>query len=386
MRLFLPLALLPLRVLAWGAAGHEIVATIAQIHLHPSAYPTICSILGSPVSTANGPPCLLATVATWADRIRYRMHWSGPLHYVGAVGDHPPDTCNFPGDHGWDGSQDANVLSATRNVSNILADYVRNVKLGASTSVQDTERANEALKFLIHFLGDLHQPLHLTGRDRGGNGDKVMFDRRHTNLHSVWDTFLISKALRHTPRKYNHPLPDKRIEYSLRGAIYDPYVRQIMVEGVLRDWADEIPAWLQCPPRNELQFGNRWQQVLSTWLRTSDPGARTDDETLCPYAWAKPIHALNCDIVWPKALDDESYKGWLAASVDNDVDDDDDAEAMGGKRKPHRDDGLQLDTPEYAGEIEKRRLIEKLLAQAGVRLANTLNYLFADDNIESNNS
>jgi hypothetical protein len=224
-------------------------------------------------------------------------------------------------------------------------------------------------------------------------GPFALTDRSaHTDLHSVWDTFLISKALRHTPRKYNHPLPDKRIEYSLRGAIYDPYVRQIMVEGVLRDWADEIPAWLQCPPRNELQFGNRWQQVLSTWLRTSDPGARTDDETLCPYAWAKPIHALNCDIVWPKALDDESYKGWLAASVDNDVDDDDDydddddAEAMGGKRKPHRDDGLQLDTPEYAGEIEKRRLIEKLLAQAGVRLANTLNYLFADDNIESNNS
>jgi len=41
--------------------------------------------------------------------------------------------------------------------------------------------ANEALKFLIHFVGDLHQPLHLTGRARGGNSVKVLFDRRHTS-------------------------------------------------------------------------------------------------------------------------------------------------------------------------------------------------------------
>lgn len=160
-----------------------------------------------------------------------------------------------------------------------------------------------------------------------------------------------------------------------------------MVEGLLKDWADEIPSWLQCPPRDELQSGNGWQQVLSTWLRPSDPDTHTDDDTLCPYAWAKPIHALNCDIVWPKALDKEPNSGWFAASLDEDIglDDDDDVEATGGgRRKPHPDDGPQLDTPEYAGEIAKRRLVEKLLAQAGVRLANTLNYLFADGNTVNN--
>ena len=161
-----------------------------------------------------------------------------------------------------------------------------------------------------------------------------------------------------------------------------------MVEGVLNDWVDEIPSWLQCPARDELQSGNGWQHVLSTWLRSPDPGARTDDDTLCPYAWAKPIQALNCDIVWPKALDEESNDGWFAASLDDhdhiDLDDDnnDYVEATrGGRRKPHPDEGPQLDTPEYAGEIAKRRLVERLLAQAGVRLANTLNYLFADDNM-----
>lgn len=189
MRFLLPFVLVPLRVLAWGAAGHEIVATIAQIHLSPDAYPTICSILGNPVSAANAPPCLLATVATWADRMRYRMHWSGPLHYVGAIGDYPPHTCLFPGDRGWAGSHDANVLAATRNVSDILTNYVRSVKLGASVSAHDTQRANEALKFLIHFIGDLHQPLHLSGRDRGGNGYKVMFDGRHTSMSTDFFPF-----------------------------------------------------------------------------------------------------------------------------------------------------------------------------------------------------
>ncbi|KAF8624988.1 hypothetical protein AX15_005620 [Amanita polypyramis BW_CC] len=392
----LPLALLaglsPVRVLAWGAAGHEIVATIAQIHLHPSAYPTICSILNYTSPNPDEPPCHLAVVATWADRIRFRMHWSGPLHYVNAIDDHPPETCLFPGEQGWQGREDANVLSATRNVTNLLADYTARTRQGITVTAKDTEVANEALKFLIHFMGDMHQPLHLAGRDRGGNGDKVVFDGRQTNLHSVWDTLLIAKAIRATPHKYNHPSSDGRIEYSLRGAIYDPYVRWIMKEGVLDEWADEITQWLDCParevPSEEDSMG--WQRVLS-WLKgtdISDPGARTDDENLCPYAWTKPIHALNCEIVWPKELDEESYRQWLSMQHDDDHESlqsieqelalvSNEGRFIGGRRPKH--EGPELDTPEYAAVIVKRKLVERLLAQGGVRLANTLNFLFADD-------
>lgn len=207
---------------------------------------------------------------------------------------------------------------------------------------------------------------------------------------------MIAKAIRNTPAKYNHPLPDDRVEHSLRGAIYDPYVRQIMAEGVLKEWADDIPTWLQCPARNQPSFENKyygWQQVFTNLLKgvgvrlrddDSDPGAATDDEVLCPYAWAKPTHALNCKIVWPKVLDKSSYKEWLAAPVDDDShnhdedEDEDDTEIMGRRPPPHHE-GPQLDTPEYAGAIAKQRLVEKLLAQAGVRLANTLNNLFAND-------
>ncbi len=119
-------------------------------------------------------------MATWADKIRFRARWSAPLHYVGAVGDHPPDNCLFPGTDGWDGKPRGNVLDAIQNVTSILVDFV-----GASASnpsaLADNAAASEALKFLIHFVGDMHQPLHLTGRDRGANGVKVSFDGRNTS-------------------------------------------------------------------------------------------------------------------------------------------------------------------------------------------------------------
>ncbi len=165
------------RVAGWGVAGalvcslnllllltplqgHEIIATIAQIHLHPSVVEQLCTILPEYAQ------CHLAPVAAWADKVRMYMHWSGPLHYVGGVGDHPSDHCSF-GDDGWQGAPAHNVLGAVRNTTMWLE--------------KGYDGAEEALKFLVHFIGDLHQPLHLTGRDRGGNSVKVRFDGRITS-------------------------------------------------------------------------------------------------------------------------------------------------------------------------------------------------------------
>jgi hypothetical protein len=63
-----------------------------------------------------------------------------------------------------------------------------------------------SLRFLVHFLGDVHQPLHLTNRERGGNGDPVRFEGRLMNLHSLWDTALTTKAIREQSN-YSTPLP-----------------------------------------------------------------------------------------------------------------------------------------------------------------------------------
>ena len=106
--------------------------------------------------------CHLAPVAAWADRIKQYRRWSSPLHYVNAVGDDPPTTCVFG---------DAGFVSAD-NVFTAIVNYTQRAVSG-----KGAER-DEAVRFLVHYLGDMHQPLHLVGRARGGNGIHVRFDVR----------------------------------------------------------------------------------------------------------------------------------------------------------------------------------------------------------------
>ena len=169
---------------AWGAAGHEIVATIAQIHLPKPVLTLVCDILRpsldlsepAPVSSVDAyPPCSLAPIAAWADKVRMRpeYRYTAPLHYVNAVDDAPPDGCAFPGAHGWQGRPTGNVLAALGNVTNVLREFA-----DGQRSVGDAE---EALKFLVHWMGDMHQPLHMSGREKGGNGAKVAWNGRSTS-------------------------------------------------------------------------------------------------------------------------------------------------------------------------------------------------------------
>lgn len=366
-----------LHVFAWGVVGHEIVATIAQIYIHPSVYPAMCTILNFTDPRTDHPLCHLAPIAPWADRVRFHMQWSGPLHYIGSIDDHPSEVCAFPGPHGWSGKKDANVLSAMRNTTQLLEQWTKE-----SHSV-DHPTANEALKFLVHFMGDLHQPLHLTGRDRGGNSIKVLFGRRHTNLHSLWDTLLIAQAVRETPQKYHRPL-SREIEFVLRDTIYDTYIRRILTEGIYDKWAYEVQSWVSCP--NTRTQSNTWQRVLTSlrgMTSLASLSEETDDEVLCPFHWATSIHRLNCDVIWLKEFDEPPYSQNLKDSasewdMDHNCTECDDTISDSPPDARGHLEWLQLDTPKYAGDIQKRLIIEKLLAQGGVRLAAILNYLFAD--------
>ena len=158
-----------------------------------------------------------------------------------------------------------------------------------------------ALRFLVHFVGDVHQPLHLTNRERGGNGDPVLFEGRHMNLHALWDNQLIAKAIR-TQRNYTTPLPARQIEDNLRGAIYDPYIRLILWEGVRKWWRSSLPAWLTCSPA--LDQRSSQQILLAGDMATGD---RTQ-EVVCPEEWAQATHKITCDTVFPKDYD---YQGPL---------------------------------------------------------------------------
>jgi hypothetical protein len=171
----------------------------------------------------------------------------------------------------------------------------------------------------------------------------------------------------------------------MRGTIYDSYIRRILAEGILGKWANEIPDWLSCPAA-PAKADSPWQTVLSG-LRSlagrAAPGEDTDDDVLCPFHWSKPIHQLNCDIIWPQALDEPPYKhiSRVYAAEDNehhgcghDSEFFEEEEDLTDPRLVY----LELDTPEYAGKIKDQMIIEKLLAQGGIRLAAVLNSLFAD--------
>lgn len=180
------------------------------------------------------------------------------------------------------------------------------------------------------------------------------------DLHSVWDSRLISNAILDTPHNYSRPLPSEQIESALRGTIYDPYVRSIVWEGLLHNWRGELEDWISCPTEEDMQ--DEWTPGSDqSQIRLSSPGnevtnrsnlTRWDDEFVCPYHWAKPTAKINCDIAYPPELD------WPPSS-----------------NETHP--AIELNTPKYAGRIRRERIVERLLAQGGIRTAAILNGLFA---------
>ena len=182
------------------------------------------------------------------------------------------------------------------------------------------------------------------------------------DLHSVWDNLLIAKAIRETPRNYTHPLPSRRIEGALRGAIYDPYIRQIVWEGLLGQWKEDTVEWASCPTPSKpgrFSFANA-QLILNRLVGTGVPN--TDDSFVCPYAWASEIHPLNCEVAWPAKLDETDYNAPEGVQPETPL--------------------LELDEPWYSGRIRKELIVERLLATGGIRLAAILNDIFADPDDE----
>ncbi len=163
---------------AWGAQGHHIVARIAWALMTPSAKETATTILG------GGADAFMAS-ATWADEVRGARPETANWHFV----DIPVSATHY------DAARDCRP---TQTGDCIVAAIARARAELADRSRPAAERG-ESLKFLIHFVGDAHQPLHdIDDHDRGGNDVHVAALRgdegRATNLHSVWDTGLINLA------------------------------------------------------------------------------------------------------------------------------------------------------------------------------------------------
>jgi hypothetical protein len=182
----------------WGCQGHQMVALIARAHLTPVASAAVDRLLReNPIDAAlsrfckDRPDDLMADAASWADDQRNVDKSTEPWHYIniplavhaGSVPEReamkwcPPSAGGGPGcivaalDEQWAILRDAGRPAATRA---------------------------QALRYVIHFIGDDAQPLHVEdNHDQGGNCTSIRFygETRLRNLHGIWDTQLIARAL-----------------------------------------------------------------------------------------------------------------------------------------------------------------------------------------------
>jgi hypothetical protein len=183
----------PAGVFAWGVEGHKIVALLARGYLTPQVRAKVDQMLAADPDTLTAHDMLDESI--WADRYRSGHRETAEWHYVGIELDHPDleGACfGFP-----TSDPVASRGPADDCVVNKVSEFAREL---ANPATPATERLL-ALKYLLHFIGDMHQPLHnADNHDKGGNCVLVSLGgARQVNLHSYWDTTVV-EGLGEDPR------------------------------------------------------------------------------------------------------------------------------------------------------------------------------------------
>ncbi len=174
----------------WGVLGHRLVALVAADHLTAAARQNVAWLL---------PGTSLADVSTWADDMVSDNVQTGPWHYVNI----PLDAAAYERDR--DCPRQPGVSAGSRNDRwrDCAVDRIRYLEERLANGSLDRADRATALKFLVHFIGDLHQPLHALSVARGGNDIPVVAFGSATcrygdgtpypcQLHGVWDTVLVT--------------------------------------------------------------------------------------------------------------------------------------------------------------------------------------------------
>ncbi|MDH7446880.1 S1/P1 nuclease [Aquimarina sp. 2201CG14-23] len=150
----------------WGKTGHRVTGEIANNYLTKKAKRNIAKLL-----KGHG----LAFVSIYADEIKSDDRYKGysPWHYV-----------NFSFDKKYGEETPSKFGDLVQGIKKCIK-----ILKSETSSIEDKEFY---LKMLVHFVGDLHQPLHVgRGEDKGGNDIQVQWFRNGSNLHRVWDSEMI---------------------------------------------------------------------------------------------------------------------------------------------------------------------------------------------------
>ncbi|EFQ32002.1 S1/P1 Nuclease [Colletotrichum graminicola] len=231
--------------LAWGALGHATVAYVATNFVAPETKTYMQQLLGD---TSDN---YLASVASWADTYRYTAEgkYSAPYHFIDALDD-PPHSCGV--DLERDCGAEGCIISAYANYTQHLLD--------ASLALAQRQMA---AKMVIHFTGDIGQPLHCENLDVGGNDVVVTFNGTKTNLHAAWDT---------------------SIPESIAGDGKN-------VLTVAKPWAAALT--------KDIKSGEFSADAAGPWVSNID----LEDPEATALAWAAESNAFVCTVVMPNGLD-----------------------------------------------------------------------------------
>ncbi len=219
---------IPTPLAAWGPEGHEIVAKLAAMRLNQKAKSGIRLLIGD---------ASLASISNWADQIRHDRDETYNWHFVDipteASGFSDQRDCFLPTNRHKDAAADHHncVVDRIEIFEHVLADIDA-----------PREQRVEALKFVVHFVGDVHQPFHAIGEAAGGNGIAVVefgspeCGQHPCNLHGAWDSGLIEHTGMSTEQYVAH----------LEKVISDDHLTP---GGTPEDWANESheyarSAWL----------------------------------------------------------------------------------------------------------------------------------------------
>jgi len=243
---------------AWGPEGHAIIANIAAANLNANANAEIRTLL------AEEGYSQLKDISSWADQTKNAA--TAPWHYV-----------NIP--------LRETHYSAERDCAN-LGCISAQIAISAR-QLADTENSHEtrltALKYLVHFVGDIHQPLHAENdNDRGGNEVKINYFGKQTNLHSIWDGAILENALGlKLGRNYsfNHAKV-REAATTLTGQIAGNDRSTWMSNGILGEinsiaiaWAEEShslaqQAYAHLPPNLDSDWNSDYQQTAWPIIQT----------------------------------------------------------------------------------------------------------------------
>lgn len=235
--LLLPL-LLASPAKAWWDYGHRTVAAIAWSEMSPAARAAATRLIAQSkvLETPKCPIRNLEDAAVWPDCVKElgdRFSYTNNWHFQDV------DVC-----------ADYNLKGTCPGGNCITVQIDRNARLLGDAKVPVRERLM-ALAFLVHFVGDLHQPLHMAehANDAGGNGVKAAYGfyaYDNVNLHKVWDGLMAERLISEAPPLRDEITPEKRREW---------------LQGEVKDWAKvswerarditygKLPVDRICPPQ-----------------------------------------------------------------------------------------------------------------------------------------